>query len=299
MFKTLDPNDYSVVPYTVSRKFSAEYDKNNPTPKQQSIFEVHQGIFTLPPFLEKQYENPSLRNGVDGPYKKMVYDLIYHFYYKYDSDYNKFGVRSYKDIDLSSFKKGETNRVWVIKVSPKRYGEKIRPESVVFEFPASSSVGSFLVTDDGNGNLYSENGVLVGNVFYSNGVVVFTKRVADGSSGGGAYTYFPSYAQFSSQTFDFKSFEKFTLHFENTVTLYEHEIQCTIEQHEFNGVTNPSVKDFDGNFVDYYKSEKFSPYITTVGLYDEFLNLVAIGKLSTPIQKPKNTPLTINIKFDT
>jgi len=299
MFKKIDSDDYVVTPYTASKSYSIPYDvstdgQTDPT----KTISVYQAVKTPPPFLEEQYSNPSLRNGPDGPYKKMLFDLINHFYYKYQADYNKFGVESYKDINLSSFD-DSTTRVWVVKVSPKRYGEKIKPGSVVFEFENADSDDPFQIVDDGNGNLYAENGVLVGNVFYANGVLVLTKRVADTSQGNGAYTYFPSYAQFSQESFDFKSYQKFTFKFSNQVTLYDHEVRCTVDQHEFNGVTNPSVKKSDGSLVEYYQSNSFSPYITTVGLYDEFLNLVAIGKLSSPVQKPKNTPLTINVKFDT
>ena len=41
----------------------------------------------------------------------------------------------------------------------------------------------------------------------------------------------------------------------------------------------------------------FSPYVTTVGLYDDEQNLLAIGKLSQPLptSPTTDTPIVINI----
>ena len=42
----------------------------------------------------------------------------------------------------------------------------------------------------------------------------------------------------------------------------------------------------------------FSPYITTVGLYDEAQNLLAIGKLAQPLPSSPTTDTTILINLD-
>ena len=46
-------------------------------------------------------------------------------------------------------------------------------------------------------------------------------------------------------------------------------------------------------------NDNFTPYITTIGLYNSDGALIAVGKLSKPIQKLKNVDLNIIVKFDT
>jgi hypothetical protein len=42
----------------------------------------------------------------------------------------------------------------------------------------------------------------------------------------------------------------------------------------------------------------WSPYITTMGLYDNDYNLVAIAKFTKPIKKPTDIPLTFVVRWD-
>jgi len=46
------------------------------------------------------------------------------------------------------------------------------------------------------------------------------------------------------------------------------------------------------------ETQNRTPYITTVGLYNEENELLLIGKLAQPIRKPKNIPITIKVQFD-
>ena len=48
----------------------------------------------------------------------------------------------------------------------------------------------------------------------------------------------------------------------------------------------------------YATGSYFAPYITTVGLYDDFQNLLAICKLSQPLQTSTTTDTTIIINLD-
>ena len=43
---------------------------------------------------------------------------------------------------------------------------------------------------------------------------------------------------------------------------------------------------------------EFQPYITKVGLYNDFNELIAIGQLSHPIKNDKELSLGINVRFD-
>jgi hypothetical protein len=51
-------------------------------------------------------------------------------------------------------------------------------------------------------------------------------------------------------------------------------------------------------FRPFVSSSDFKPYITTVGLYDDYGNLLVIGKLGQPIRTPNNTDTTFIVRFD-
>ena len=42
----------------------------------------------------------------------------------------------------------------------------------------------------------------------------------------------------------------------------------------------------------------WSPYITTVGLYDDANDLLAVAKVATPLKKPNDLPLTFKVQID-
>ena len=54
----------------------------------------------------------------------------------------------------------------------------------------------------------------------------------------------------------------------------------------------------DNKLKDIVTGSEFTPYITTVGLYNDAQELIAVGKLGQPIPKPANTELTIKVKLD-
>ena len=43
----------------------------------------------------------------------------------------------------------------------------------------------------------------------------------------------------------------------------------------------------------------FSPYVTTIGLYNDNIELMAIGKTAKPIKNDKEMALTFVVRFDT
>ena len=43
----------------------------------------------------------------------------------------------------------------------------------------------------------------------------------------------------------------------------------------------------------------FKPYVTTVGLYDDDLNLLAVGKFAQPVKTSEEADMTFVIRWDT
>jgi hypothetical protein len=148
------------------------------------------------------------------------------------------------------------------------------------------------------GNNSFENGYAyqtsrIGNVFYKQGMII----VSDPR---------PKYANtFLGQNgnFDFDGTNYgFTGSFRSTTTFYEHEITCKIRKSEFNFTQNWTIrqdKNDSSQFVDdFATSSFFNPYVTTIGLYNDKYDLVAIGKLSSPLEKRDDVDLNIIIRFD-
>ena len=158
-------------------------------------------------------------------------------------------------------------------------------------------------TDDGYSNLVDVTGSIWGNIFYDRGLVVVTKDIVSGSV-----------------------LSQFTLNFRSTKTIFENEIFLSVLENEFNVSQNPSAVDYDGTigriklhnirstinplkvggFADYLYSGSvdptgsyLAPYITTIGLYDDELNMVAVAKLPQPIKSLPDYPINFIVRFDT
>ena len=90
-----------------------------------------------------------------------------------------------------------------------------------------------------------------------------------------------------------------TCSFSSSYTLFETQYKCTIGADEFNYSLNPSlISGSEGQIYDFATGSYFAPYVTTVGLYDEFSNLLAVAKLAKPLPTSRTTDTTILINFD-
>ena len=90
------------------------------------------------------------------------------------------------------------------------------------------------------------------------------------------------------------------LGFTNEYIIYENEIRCKINENEFNFSHNPSIQEGeDGKIKSPFLSPDFSPYVTTIGLYNEVGDLLMVGKLAQPIPLSQNVDTTIIVKYDT
>jgi len=89
------------------------------------------------------------------------------------------------------------------------------------------------------------------------------------------------------------------LTFQNETIINSTIFFCRASPSEFNYSTNPTYTDSDGKIliVDNTTDQPFS-YITTVGLYDNLGSLLAVAKLSRPIEKNPNNELTIRVRLD-
>ena len=90
-----------------------------------------------------------------------------------------------------------------------------------------------------------------------------------------------------------------TVSFSSSYSIYETQYKCTIGIYEYNYSNNPSlISGSEGQLYDFATGSYFSPYVTTVGLYDEAYNLLAVGKLAKPLATSRNTDTTILVNID-
>jgi hypothetical protein len=238
-------------------------------------------------------------NGI-GFVKKIIYESTKAQFYTNSataSVLTEVGLRkSYASTDERVLE----NEMAVFSIPQRYYGEGIKIGTVILE---DETLGR-TYTDDGYSNLLDSGSNIKGNVFYDRGLVVVTKDVVSGSV-----------------------LNQFTLNYRSTKTIYENEIFISVLENEFNVSQNPSAVDFNGTdfgkikltsitssinptvtggFADFEYSSSIdrtgsflAPYITTIGLYDNDLNMVAVAKLPQPIKSLPDYPVNFIIRFDT
>ena len=133
-------------------------------------------------------------------------------------------------------------------------------------------------------------------------------------------------------------FNQFNLDFKSTTTIYEHEYFLQVGESEFNVSQNPTAVEYrdgvpfvrssfptettgsigepsgsfvfpdqpSGSFKDYEKrsltdptGSYLAPYITTIALYDDEMNIVATAKVTKPIKNLPDYPVNFIVRFDT
>jgi hypothetical protein len=106
----------------------------------------------------------------------------------------------------------------------------------------------------------------------------------------------------------------FNLSFQNEVVIYEQNVICHVRENEFNLSYNPTL--LQGNIfsgsgfmsqslstplpaVKYFATASyFEPYVTTIGLYNEQNDLLAVAKFSQPLPLSQNTDMTFVVRYD-
>jgi hypothetical protein len=208
----------------------------------------------------------------------------------------------------STYERNLEEQFALFTIPQKYYGEGIKPGSLTL------TTGSVTYTDDGFSNLIDSASNVKGNIFYDRGFVIATKDIQSGSS-----------------------FTDYSLQYRSTKTIYENEIFISVLESEFNASTNPTaLTDIDSEIVttiidDPVTKQKYTgsfyniksarvnplfweydfsasndptgsylaPYITTIGLYDNEMNMIAVAKLPQPIKSLPDYPLNFIIRFDT
>ena len=189
-----------------------------------------------------------------------------------------------------TFPTESNSEIGIISIPSNLFGEYIKPGS----FTLTSTSGS--ITDDTEGNLlfsssfHSASLHHVGNIIYEHGMTIIISE------------------SFNSYSSSFNSFidNDVTCSFKSNITLYEAQYKCTARPSEVLFTLNPSIisgsqacpENITNTLYDFATGSYFTPYVTTVGLYNNDKELVAVGKLAQPLDMSDTTDTTILVNLD-
>jgi hypothetical protein len=216
----------------------------------------------------------------------------------------------------------------VLAVPQKYYGEEIKPGSVVLIDESTNTT----YTDDGYSNLLDESNNIKGNVFYSFGLVILTKGVIQNTTLTNFFLNFRSTKTIYENEIFISVLENEFNFSQSPSAVYQdggkktqilindpwdpagiRKVSSSIWEYGTRYVRNKNFpysssldKTKKGSFDDYdtlgandRTGSFLAPFITTIGLYDDNLNMVAVAKLPTPIKSLHDYPVNFIIRFDT
>ena len=93
----------------------------------------------------------------------------------------------------------------------------------------------------------------------------------------------------------------FSVSFKNEYTIHEHEVRCLVKESDYNLSYNPTlVTNYEsGSVKDFATGSDFYTYATTLGLYNDNNELLAVAKFGKPMLMSPDTDMTFVVKYDT
>jgi len=142
------------------------------------------------------------------------------------------------------------------------------------------------IIDDGQGRLvlsgseaeYTRSERQVGDVIYNQGNIIITD---------------PTVARY------YSTYARLDVRWKSNQPIYTYNVHCTVKESELNHTFNPSALTGSDNTVqNNITGSEFKPYVTSIGLYNEAQELVAVAKTNRPIPKSSNVDMTFVVKLD-
>jgi hypothetical protein len=211
------------------------------------------------------------------------------------------------------------NSFYVINVARSRYKESIHPGSLTLALSGSSGVIS--LTDNSNvltnsqfidSNRYfnivsgsagvpASGSTIYGHMFPDLGLIVLNPSVI-----GSGYITTPGTSTNSYDNNNAKLYDSINravggsrfFRLQSQETISSRFFFTRIKNSEYNYTSNPSIIDNTGNILYSTLIDNPQTYITTVGLYNDNNELLAVAKLSRPLVKDFTKEALIRIKLD-
>lgn len=234
----------------------------------------------------------------DSQYAELVYRNLHHLYYSRFATGSAVSS-SYFTYDQTTLHTSASREMYttasLVSIPKEVYGHAIKPGS--FSMAAGENSGryvsssfvsggfiieterdGFRIYDDGEGVLRDADkaGMKVGDIIYTHGHAIITDETTVNELQ-----------------------DDFTVAWQSSHTVYTHHYRCRANESQLNYSQNPSIKSGSNGYVyDFATGSYFQPYVTTIGLYNDANELVAVGKLAQPVPKSRYTDMTFVVNFD-
>jgi len=91
----------------------------------------------------------------------------------------------------------------------------------------------------------------------------------------------------------------YTLSYKSTVTIHELSVTTRLGRGEFNMSNNVTLtKDDNNTYQNFVTGSAFAPYVTSIGLYNDLGQLLAVAKLAQPIKKRNDVDINFLVRID-
>jgi hypothetical protein len=288
--KTIPSNNYIVRTFQANKSWDESYTFL--TSSNSSYLSID--LATAPPPSWNTFVSGTSAANPNGVFKQTLYDSVQNLFYNTGSNDGSGSVsRAILRYPLDKGFYPTGSAFYVVNVSQQVFGEGINPGT----FKITSTVGTGSIYDDGEGRLVSNvsTSSVIGNIFYNLGIAVIQQDT--GSFSSSLVTNNGLYLSTGSTV---------NVLFQSIYTIYEHEVVCTADPGEFNYSNNPTMGNltlsgstFSGpQALDLYFSGSLPPYFTTIGLYNDQRQLVALGKFPKPLKLAPNIQQTVIVRFD-
>ena len=142
------------------------------------------------------------------------------------------------------------------------------------------------IVDDGQGRLiisggeatYTNSERQVGDIIYNQGNAIITD---------------PEVARY------YSTYGRLNVQWKSNLPIYTYNVHCTVKESECNFTFNPSaITGSSATIKSNVSGNEFRPYVTSIGLYNEANQLIAVAKTNRPIPKSNNVDMTFVVKLD-
>jgi hypothetical protein len=214
-----------------------------------------------------------------------------------------------------------SNAIWVINVSRARYKESLLPGSLNLTLRGSGSISSSLTLID-DSNTTSLTRFIGENKYYNiisssvtnspvygfflpdlNTIILNANQLTGSGVAAGGTSYYVSQSRgttvVNNPLFLYNALvsgSNFKLNSSETISARY--FFTRIKNSEYNYTTNPSIIDANGNLLYTTLINNPQTYITSVGMYNDNNELLAVAKLSKPLVKDFTKEALIRVKLD-
>lgn len=228
---------------------------------------------------QASFESVGITTGSFSSGSDNYWDSIRHLYYSnFESENVQSGsYENYLQSTLAQFSsRSLADEITIVSIPRNLFGVGIQPGTFSLES------GSIQIEDNSEGELYTGS-VKVGDIIYPHGMIIL--------SGSNSI-----------------NINEVTASFNSRQPIHTLSVHCRVLDSEMTHTSNPSgmvsqslaglLARSGGTYTSNLTGSAFQPYVTTIGLYNDSNDLIAVAKLGRPTPKSQNTDMTFVIRLD-